>query len=900
MTDALILDLPVLSLFLKFMIASTALLGGVWLLEKIGVINSPDMSEMAWKLAIVASFIALTPVSLFSTSVTIPVSNSAADQIIENSASSTRVPTGVTLTEREITERLAPAPASAPRPEPYSPARAGGSINGPEGNNDIEREDGLNPSPAYQTQHDDSTAFTPQPSLISGFTGREAPKANSSLSLPGILLVGGWAALALVALVALFVSYFRAVKSLGTRSRVPAEHHANQTLRALCEQVDIRHVPFLTRSSEINSPVCLPRREICLPDWAFEDMDRKALDSLIAHELAHMLRRDPVMMIITQTLSRVFFFQPLFAVARRRLEDNAELAADQWAATHLSTAKAVANALYTCAKKITEKRQIQWGLAMAGDKSILKQRVERLLKADASSFTAGGRLQRTGIAIAAMLTVVSLPGVEFATAMNAEHPHDIELDIAEIEAEIERAIKDTDMDVDAIVREALKASRIGMDHAKEIAAQAHIIAAEARANALAHKSEIAAEAYASAMEAKAKIQEKMKRKHAGNSYTLSRDNDGWTSGNMQFTVKGTTYKVAYDGEFDLADDERSIKQVEEDGSLNIRTEKDDERRRYRLENDGDGLEVTYWVDSSKQPFDADGEKWLADTLQILLKNSAIDMDGRVERALKKGGVKNALKKLDDLDSDYATRMFVTHLVDQAKLKTSEVKRLMKQVASVESDYEIRLISATLLDKGLITKDTLSAALDLSEKVDSDYELRLMLSPLIDTFALDDKNMTKVLQRAKSIDSDYELRLLLGIALDEHKLSKANQKRLIETMSSIESDYELRLLISHFADDADLDQNMTADLLKALGSIDGDYEKRLGLAVIVDQGSMSNANWLSAIKIASSIGGDHEKRLALSQIKDDMPGSKSVEDAFNDAAQSISGKHERELLIGRTD
>lgn len=885
MTDALILDLPILSLFVKFMIASTALLGGVWLLEKTGVINSPDLSEMAWKLAIVASFLALTPVSLFSTSVTIPVSSSAADQYIENSANNTLPPSGMTLTQQEIANLVSPEPASPPQPEGLNTARNEGSISG------LERE-----APVKR----DAAPFTPETATIPDSAVDEPAATNTAISLPGVLLIGGWGALALIALIALVVSYVRAVKSLGTRSRVPAEHHANQTLRALCEQVDIRHVPFLTRSSDINSPVCLPRREICLPDWAFDDMDRKALDSLIAHELAHMLRRDPVMMIFTQTLSRVFFFQPLFLIARKRLEDNAELAADQWAATHLSTAKAVASALYTCAKKITEKRQIQWGLAMAGDKSILKQRVERLLKADASSFNAGGRLQRTGIAIAAMLTVVSLPGVEFATAMNAEHPHDIELDIAEIEAEIERAIQDTDMDIDAIVREALRASRISMEHATEIAKQAHIVAAEARANALANKSEMAAEAHKMAMKAQAKIHEKLKRKHSGNSYVLTNDDDGWTSGNMQMTVDGTTYKVAYDGEFDLADDERSIKSIEEDGRLNIRTEKGDERRRYRLENDGDGLEATYWVDGNKQSFDAAGEKWLGDTLEILLKNSAIDMDGRVARALQKGGVKNALKKMAELDSDYATRMFVVHLVDQAKLKTSEVKRLMKQVSSVDSDYEIRLISAALLNEGLITKDTLGGALDLSKKVDSDYELRLMLTPLMDEFALDDKNMTKVLDRAKSIDSDYELRLLLAVALDENKLSKANQKRLIATMSSIDSDYELRLLISQFADEADLDENMTADLLKALGSIEGDYEKRLGLATVVEEGKMNNANWLAAIKLAGSIGGDYEKRLALTQIRQDMPNNDAVEKAFDGAAKSISGQRERELLIGRSD
>ncbi len=855
MTDALILDLPVLSLFLKFMIASTALLGGVWLLEKIGVINSPDMSEMAWKLAIVASFVALMPVSLLSTNVTIPVSNSAASQYASQTLESTTQPE-----TRQQAVPEAPAPLDPANPitlkREKTSATAGDKASPVPGPN-VTTETLIVPTLA------DTTAQSPVPSQ------------------PGILLIGSWGVLAALALAALMISYVRAVKSLGNRTRVPAEHHANQTLRALCEQVDIRHVPFLTRSGDINSPVCLPRREICLPDWAFEDMDRKALDSLIAHELAHMLRRDPVMMIVTQTLSRIFFFQPLFVLARKRLEDNAELAADQWAATNLSTAKAVASALYTCAKKITEKRQIQWGLAMAGDQSILKQRVERLLKADASAFTAGGRLQRGGIAAALLVAVVSLPSVEFATAMTAgqpeerpriaaEHPHDVDVDTDEIQETVERAIK---------------AAQVDIERAVETATRVQAQTAKARAKA---------------REARRKAREKLKskRKNMGNSYSLVTDDDGWRSGNMQIVDKGIAIKVSYDGDFGLADDERSIQSLEEDGRLNIRTEKDDERRRYRLENDGDGLEATYWVNGDKQSFDMAGEKWLADTLQILLKNSAIDMDGRVERALKKGGVKNALKKMGELESGYATRMFAFHLVDQAKLKSGDVKNLMKNLTSVESDYEVRLTVGKLLEEGLITKDTLSAALDLSKKVESDYELRLMLTPMIEEFALDDKNMAKVLDRATTMESDYELRLLLATALDDNRLSKANQKRLINAMSSIESDYELRLVITQFADNANLDEGITSDLLKALGSIESDYEKRLGLNMVVDEGDMNKANWLAAIKIARSIDGDYEKRLALSQIKSDMPRDGAVQKAFDGAAETISGRHERELLTGR--
>ena len=65
----------------------------------------------------------------------------------------------------------------------------------------------------------------------------------------------------------------------------------------------------------------------------------------------------------------------------------------------LSSANAVAEALYTCAKKITQKRQIQWGLAMAGDKSILRQRVERLYAQIQTSLKVPAHLNAPALAL---------------------------------------------------------------------------------------------------------------------------------------------------------------------------------------------------------------------------------------------------------------------------------------------------------------------------------------------------------------------------------------------------------------------------------------------------------------------------------------------------------------------
>lgn len=896
MIEGLVVELPILGLFMKFMIASTVLLGSVWILEKIGVINTPDMSESAWKFAIAASFVALLPVSLSPSSLTIPIEEGIAAEY------------GAVSPVAASRETSIAAPD--PRPVLQAPQFSSSSDARP-----ILEAPVLNPvetKPAREDVITRETAAARTP-LTTPPAQTDATVASPSLD---ILLIGAWVALALIALAALTASYFRAIKSLGDRERVPAEHHANRTLRALCEQVDIKHVPYLTRSSAINSPVCLPRREICLPDWAFEDMDEKALDSLIAHELAHMLRHDPVMMIFTQTLCRVFFFQPLFALARRRLEDNAELAADQWAATHLSTARAVANALYTCAQKITEKRQLQWGLAMAGDKSILKQRVERLLKAEGASFSNTGRFKRGGLAAVLLVAVLSVPSIEFATAMTATHPHDYEDRegfrfrhglTAEQRADIARALEEArearregvriSTEVQEALRETLhdnefkleELSELGerLGHLGEIIGEETIRSITETAEMAAMTAEAAAEATAAAVEASVEAG----LRHHIETYGDSR------SGNMHISDDDFSIKVNWDGRFQLSDDEKFIERISRNGTLNIRTNDDGDRRRIRLENDRGELETTYWIDGDRTEFDAAGEKWLADTLAVLVRRTPIAIEDRIERYLEQGGTKLALQKFEELETDYVKRVFASVLVDEARLEEKDVKKLFKAFKSVKSDYEVRLFLSLMASEGLITQSLLDDALELSKEIESDYELRLMLTPLMSEFAIDDKNMKHILERAAKIESDYELRLLLSAVMAEGNLPKKNQQLFIKAVGSMESDYELRLALTLFAHQSDLDNDIMSGLLDAIGKIEGDYERRLALSSIVDQSDMDDDNWLKVIKLAEGIEGDLEKRLILSQIKDDMPSDTKLEDAYWKAVDTIDGDYERRLLTG---
>jgi beta-lactamase regulating signal transducer with metallopeptidase domain len=784
MISPLLLDYPILSLFLKFMIASTALLGSVWLLEKLKIINTPDASDMAWKLAILASFIALLPVSLTSKSIVIPI----------NAIGTTTQIAPVPPIE-QITEEPLPSSKSvnAEIADIKSPPKASPVSNAPINT-------GLTPLNTFE---------------------------DTSLNSPGQILIISWLILALVALVALTASYRRAISNLGSRTRVPAEHSANQALRSICERANIRHVPYLSRSSEINSPVCLPRREVCLPEWAFDDMDAEALKSLIAHELAHMLRRDPAKIIMMQTLCRIFFFQPLFTLARCRIEDNAELAADEWAAKQMANASAVADALYTCAKKITEKRQTQWGLAMAGDKSILKQRIERLINAKDRGFLDAGTGKRTLIASGIAVLVLAVPSVEFASALNPGNPEPTLQEAPSTPPEPARQ--------DGASRTRSSSSLSTEDDGFETG------------NLTWSKNDRSIRA---SWEGKFKVADDEKSIESvseGGSLTITsgeknkrrriryENNDG--------SLEVTFWKGNKKHELDSLAEQWVAESLE---TLLQFTTMDIENRvkRYLAKGGTDGAldkMVKLHSDFIKREF-----------LNNMVRYARFNDDQ----------LRQLFRIISAFESDFEIRLSMITLMNTGLINEANLETALNVANGIDSDYEMRLALVPLIDNFHLSDDALNKLLNLASKIESDNELRLLLASAMSRNEFSEDNQRKLIKVSESLESDYELRLALTQFATIAHTDGTITEQLLNASKSIESDYEKRLALAAIISQSEMNTPAWTTAIQLAKTINGDYEKRLILSQIAEQ-LPSNEKLESAwLKAAKSISSDHERGLLL--------------------------------------
>ncbi len=137
----------------------------------------------------------------------------------------------------------------------------------------------------------------------------------------------------------------------------------------------------LTTSATCPVPLALAGRQVVLPERFLDQLDAEQQQAALAHEVAHVVRRDPAWRVLAGALERAFFFQPLNRIARVRLAESAEFLCDQWAVRHTLRPLALARCLSAVAAWTSQESDVMLAGAspMAHSDSPLVRRVTQIL-----------------------------------------------------------------------------------------------------------------------------------------------------------------------------------------------------------------------------------------------------------------------------------------------------------------------------------------------------------------------------------------------------------------------------------------------------------------------------------------------------------------------------------------
>lgn len=220
--------------------------------------------------------------------------------------------------------------------------------------------------------------------VASASAGQAASAASPGTAGPAAWLVGlvaVWAAVAALLLARLGYRHLRLRLLLRDRRQVPGSERVASVLTELRRTAGVWKPVRLTSTPAVATPLALGSVEICVPERFLSELGEEEQRAALAHELAHLARRDPLWQVTGSVVGALLFFQPLNAVACRAIRSAAEYMADGWAVAQTGSRVELARCLAAVAGWVAPSGEpaLAGTVAMAEGGSPLLARVQRLL-----------------------------------------------------------------------------------------------------------------------------------------------------------------------------------------------------------------------------------------------------------------------------------------------------------------------------------------------------------------------------------------------------------------------------------------------------------------------------------------------------------------------------------------
>lgn len=203
------------------------------------------------------------------------------------------------------------------------------------------------------------------------------PESSVWRPQPEALVLGAWAAIALLLLTRIAIGHRRFLRTLGRRLEIVLGPE-RERLDRLCAGAGLARTVRLTESTSLASPVAMLGFEIVIPTTLWGRLSDAQKETILAHELGHLLRRDPLWLLLTEIVKAVLFFQPLHGVVRAKMKETAEFLCDDAAVLHTGHRKELAETLAELATQPLPRRPPVAAMAEGG--SNLVARVTRVLR----------------------------------------------------------------------------------------------------------------------------------------------------------------------------------------------------------------------------------------------------------------------------------------------------------------------------------------------------------------------------------------------------------------------------------------------------------------------------------------------------------------------------------------
>jgi hypothetical protein len=288
------------------------------------------------------------------------------------------------------------------------------------------------------------------------------------------------------------------------------------------------------------------------------------------------------------------------------------------------------------------------------------------------------------------------------------------------------------------------------------------------------------------------------------------------------------------GKPEFTDDYTDIKNVSENGWVVIEEHRGSQSYRYEVRHDASGqLLRLFYVNGKAQPIDAAGKAWLAKFVLDAVRQGGIDADKRVKTILERRGVAGVLEEIDQIQGDWAKRLYYEQLLKQANLDGAGLRDVLRQMArNISSDYEQAQLLTAVAPLLTGKEAAIQPYFDAVATIKSDYERSNVLKTIMKQDKPSSALLVLVASATKTISSDYERHGVLSALAQTKNQSEEVLRMLLDSAAAMSSDYEKATLLLEVSNAYTGDTRLKGLFLKAVETIKSDYERGRVLSALL--------------------------------------------------------------------
>jgi hypothetical protein len=369
--------------------------------------------------------------------------------------------------------------------------------------------------------------------------------------------------------------------------------------------------------------------------------------------------------------------------------------------------------------------------------------------------------------------------------------------------------------------------------------------------------------------------------------------DSGRSVDVSFATDNGRLLIEAAGNIELAPDGSGVAELADGGYLDVTERRNGTDRRVRFEDDDGAIGRQFWTGGDEQPWDADANRFVAEIMPVVLRETGISARERVAWLLENRGDAGLVDEIDLIESDFAQQLFTVEYAESATIPDALLQRLATIAENhMGSDFSLRVTLTRLYETQRPTGANLAALLGAATTIGSDFEARQLLDVV--NGALDTPEaVTAFFRVTDSIGSDFELRQALTPIVTRRDVADDVVEQAIATAGrEIGSDFELRVVLSEVAARVGSSDTLSQAYVTAVDNIGSDFEHKEALLALANGAELSPAGWrLLLMSAAQGIGGDFECASLLAAVAPRLPKDDDVVAAYRAALDSIGSEFE---------